>query len=186
MKITISLITILLSMIIASQTGSVVYHATPANYRSLINDLLPGDTLLLSAGTYTQGLPVSNLAGNANADYALVFGFQDDKGYYYMLFNRTLTNTSLSKVINGTRETLATATDNWWPSDGEFHAIELRVVSDNIEVRLEDDIVLQHTDGTFSSGQILVWIHLMIHPYFDDIRITTGSSTVVDLIFANA
>ncbi len=31
-------------------------NATPSNYRSLIAGLLPGDRLLLAAGTYTQGL----------------------------------------------------------------------------------------------------------------------------------
>ena len=31
-------------------------QATPSNYRSLISGLIPGDRLLLAAGTYTQGL----------------------------------------------------------------------------------------------------------------------------------
>lgn len=33
-------------------------QATPSNYRSLIAGLIPGDRLLLAAGTYTQGLPL--------------------------------------------------------------------------------------------------------------------------------
>jgi hypothetical protein len=38
-------------------------QATPSNYRSLIAGLLPGDRLLLAAGTYTQGLPLHNKHG---------------------------------------------------------------------------------------------------------------------------
>jgi hypothetical protein len=34
-------------------------QANPSTYRSLLNGLLPGDRLLLAAGTYTQGLPIS-------------------------------------------------------------------------------------------------------------------------------
>ncbi|MET0400016.1 MAG: right-handed parallel beta-helix repeat-containing protein [Longimicrobiaceae bacterium] len=38
-------------------------QATPSNYRSLIAGLLPGDRLLLAAGTYTQGLPLHGKNG---------------------------------------------------------------------------------------------------------------------------
>ena len=38
-------------------------NATPSNYRSLIAGLIPGDRLLLAAGTYTQGLPIWNKNG---------------------------------------------------------------------------------------------------------------------------
>jgi hypothetical protein len=38
-------------------------QATPANYRSLIAGLIPGDRLQLAAGTYAQGLPLTNKNG---------------------------------------------------------------------------------------------------------------------------
>jgi hypothetical protein len=38
-------------------------QATPSNYRSQIAGLVPGDRLLLAAGTYTQGLPLHNKHG---------------------------------------------------------------------------------------------------------------------------
>jgi hypothetical protein len=38
-------------------------QATPSNYRSLIAGLIPGDRLLLAAGTYTQGLPLHDKHG---------------------------------------------------------------------------------------------------------------------------
>jgi hypothetical protein len=41
-------------------------QATPANYRTLLAGLQPGDRLLLAAGTYTQQLRISNLNGQPN------------------------------------------------------------------------------------------------------------------------
>ncbi|MEW6058217.1 MAG: hypothetical protein AB1540_16565 [Bdellovibrionota bacterium] len=41
--------------------------ANPSNYRSLLANLRSGSTLRLAAGSYTQGLPVSNLNGTATA-----------------------------------------------------------------------------------------------------------------------
>ncbi len=38
-------------------------QADPSNYRSKIAGLIPGDRLLLAAGTYTQGLPLHNKHG---------------------------------------------------------------------------------------------------------------------------
>ncbi len=42
-----------------------VHDGNPANYRTLLNGLVPGDTLVLAAGTYTQGLPLEAKAGTA-------------------------------------------------------------------------------------------------------------------------
>lgn len=38
--------------------------ADPSNYISLLGSLKSGDTLVLAAGTYTQGLPISNVNGS--------------------------------------------------------------------------------------------------------------------------
>lgn len=47
--------------------GGTVYQANPSNYRALLDQLQPGDTLLLEAGTYPDGLPITGLDGTANA-----------------------------------------------------------------------------------------------------------------------
>lgn len=41
-------------------------QANPSNYRSLLSGLLPGDRLLLAAGTYTKGLPLAGKNGQPN------------------------------------------------------------------------------------------------------------------------
>lgn len=40
-------------------------EAGPSNYRTVLASLNPGDTMMLSAGTYTGGLPVDDVSGTA-------------------------------------------------------------------------------------------------------------------------
>ncbi len=42
-----------------------VYNGNPSNYRTLLDGLQAGDTLLLEAGTYTEGLPIYDMVGTA-------------------------------------------------------------------------------------------------------------------------
>lgn len=39
--------------------------ANPSNYRNLLASLNPGDTMILASGTYTGGLPISDMSGTA-------------------------------------------------------------------------------------------------------------------------
>ena len=48
-----------------TRTLNTTYNGNPGNYRTLLSSLTAGDTLLLEAGTYTLGLPISNLNGTA-------------------------------------------------------------------------------------------------------------------------
>ena len=43
--------------------GAAEYQATPANYRAVLATLVAGDTLMLAAGRYPDGLPVHGLKG---------------------------------------------------------------------------------------------------------------------------
>lgn len=43
--------------------GGTVYNGNPGNYLSFLSLLQPGDTLLLAAGTYTDGLPIYDMNG---------------------------------------------------------------------------------------------------------------------------
>jgi hypothetical protein len=61
------LITILLlgKTPVPAHSGGTIYNGNPANYRDLLDILVAGDTLLLSAGTYTDGLPIYDMNGTA-------------------------------------------------------------------------------------------------------------------------
>ena len=49
--------------VVSFAVAASTYDATPENYRDLIRQLRAGDTLLLAAGEYRDGLPLHDLAG---------------------------------------------------------------------------------------------------------------------------
>lgn len=53
-----------------SASGEIV-DANPGNYRSLLDAMQPGDTLRLAAGTYDQGLPITDMNGSAGSCYVI-------------------------------------------------------------------------------------------------------------------
>jgi len=69
------LLTLLAAVLLGHATGAVAseparplratYNGTPSDYLTLLNNLQPGDTLQLAAGTYTQGLPIDGLNGTS-------------------------------------------------------------------------------------------------------------------------
>ncbi|MDI3289124.1 hypothetical protein [Polyangium sp. 15x6] len=57
-----------LSVFFAAAVASAAdVEADPSNYRDLLDTLKPGDTLVFAPGTYTQGLPITNLNGTEAA-----------------------------------------------------------------------------------------------------------------------
>lgn len=89
----------------AATAGATTYAGNPANYRSLLDNLGPGDVLELAAGTYTEDLPLSDMNGTAAApiiirgpaDHSAVFRsrsccntIQFDRSSYIEVHNLTV------------------------------------------------------------------------------------------------
>ncbi|MCF6264862.1 MAG: hypothetical protein L3J24_14920 [Xanthomonadales bacterium] len=133
--------------------------------------------------TFTVDAKTNEPAGNTNADYALVFGFQNGNNYYYMLFNRTQDNTQLFRVKGGERQLLKTATDSGLTND-DYNTVTITRVGEAIEVSFGGNTVLQANDGTFATGKVGLG-SFNDSAYFDNIRITAGSGVISDLVFAD-
>lgn len=58
---------LLFFLTVSALQADVVKHARPENYRRLLGELVPGDTLVLAAGVYDRGLPVTDRHGTADA-----------------------------------------------------------------------------------------------------------------------
>ena len=58
-----------------------VIHANPSNYRTLLESLSAGDTMVLEAGTYGRGLPISNRSGTA-AQPIVITGPEDQSAVF--------------------------------------------------------------------------------------------------------
>lgn len=59
------LIAAFVALAAAHLADAATLNGTPDNYRTLLTQVKPGDTLVLAAGTYTQGLPLNAMAGTA-------------------------------------------------------------------------------------------------------------------------
>jgi hypothetical protein len=58
---------LLLHLLVFAANAATLKQATPENYRRLLTSLEPGDTLVLAAGVYERGLPISDCHGTSEA-----------------------------------------------------------------------------------------------------------------------
>ena len=137
--------------------------------------LLPGSygDFTLTAQARLGGAGISNAA----ADYAVVFGFQDDNNYYYALFNNNTSYTGLFKVSDGSRAELTTpgSVETDWLTDNLYHRISVSRTGSNITVHFDGNLVMSVTDSTFGAGKVGVG-SLNDTAYFDDINVSANAS----------
>jgi len=140
--------------------------------------LLPGE---YSDFTFTaQARLADDVSGtaNASADYAVVFGYQDDEeSYYYAMFNNNPAYTQLFKVIRGVRgAALATASQDWL-TDNAYHSIEVSRAGSVIIVLFDGEEVMRATDNSLGAGRVGVG-SFNDSAYFDDVSVTGAAATV--------
>jgi hypothetical protein len=64
-RVRLSAIMLCGAAMLPASVGAAIINANPSSYRSVLASLNAGDTLVLEAGTYTSGLPISNKSGTA-------------------------------------------------------------------------------------------------------------------------
>ena len=106
---------------------------------------------------------------NTAADFAVVFGYQNNSNYYYMLFNRWAGETKLFKVVSDVRTEIAAAS-GFRLRDNAYRIVEVRRSGIMISVYYDGVLVLTARDGTFLTGQIGVGSYNDAAS-FDDVRI---------------
>jgi hypothetical protein len=73
--------TSVLALVTPALASAAVVNANPSNYRTALGNLSPGDTLVLAAGTYAQGLPIGGLSGTA-AQPIVIAGADDQSSVF--------------------------------------------------------------------------------------------------------
>ena len=149
-----ALISLLSLAVLPALAHAAVVDANPSNYRTLLGNLAPGDTLQLASGTYAQGLPLDGKTGNASqpiiirgpADQSAIFPARD------CCNTVQLDSTSYVQVLNLTLDGLH--------KDGPF-AVDARGNSHHIT--LENLKIINHdgsqqTVGISSKGPAWNWI----------------------------
>jgi len=94
-----------------------------------------------------------DFSSNNFADYCVVFGYQDNDNYYYMMFNSDLISSELFKIVEGMQESIARASNLIIP-DNAYHSIRIERVGDSIMTFFDHTPVLETTDTTYSSGRV--------------------------------
>ncbi len=166
--------------------GSMAYYlatssGSPGGGRLGEYSLLPGEygdfTIMLRARLS------DDVAANATADYAVVFGFQgsdsshpqDSDSYYYMLFNNNPDYNQLFKVVDGNRTLLATADSGDWLNDNAYHSIKINRTGSTISVYFDDTLILKTDDSSLGAGRVGVGSY-NDSAYFDDVSVTGAIS----------
>ena len=160
--------------------GDYAYFLNTTEYPSLDGYGLGEYSLLPeSYGDFTmtlQARPGDDVDDNAQADFAIVFGYQNANEYFYMMFNNDAGFTALFKVAGGTRQQVAAA-DQDWITDNLYHAVEISRNGDEVTVLFDGATVLTATDTAFPTGRLGVG-SFNDSAYFDDISVKESSSPV--------
>jgi len=160
--------------------GDYAYFLNTTEYPSLSGDRL-GEYSLLPGnyGDFTMTLQArlgDAVGSNAQADFAIVFGYQDANNYFYMMFNNSAAYTALFKVVNGVRQQIAIAGQDW-VTDNLYHAVEISRNGDEVTILFDGATVLTAMDSAFPTGRLGVG-SFNDSAYFDDISVRENSSPV--------
>ncbi len=150
------------------------YTINTSDYASQSGDR-PGEYALVGQYRYDNMLLTlkarsdETLSPYSAADYVVIFGYQDDSNYYYMMFSRYRDNNELFKVVNGVRQRIARAPRDSF-TDNEFHEVEIRHLDSQIRIRFDGQDYLTVSDSTFPSGAVGVGSYNDAAS-FDDIQV---------------
>ncbi|NOX76888.1 MAG: hypothetical protein GXP17_09830 [Gammaproteobacteria bacterium] len=158
---------------VAMDEGDYAYFLNTTSYSSLSGDRLGEYSLLPeNYGNFTLALQVrvnDAIGSNAQADFAILFGYQNANNYFYMMFNNDAGFTALFKIVDGIRQPVATANQDWI-TDNLYHAVEISRSGDEITVLFDGATVLTATDAAFTTGRVGVG-SFNDAAYFDAIRV---------------
>jgi len=143
---------------VVSDGDDLRYGIMTSSYSNLTGSRL-GEYSLIKNKTYDDFVfeakvkSTENFTSNISADYAVLFDYQDSNNYYYMMFNAYASNTELFKIVNGSRQLIATASNLAIP-DNTYHVVKIERTGDNINVMFDNTQILEAVDSQFDSGRV--------------------------------
>lgn len=118
------------------------------------------------------------ISGEIDASGGIVFRARDGANYYVVRANSLEDNFRLYTVIGGDRSKIAGAHIGE-PKLGEWHTLRVIAVGDHIQAYLDDRLLLDHHDSTFSEGWVGLWTKADAVTEFDDVvvrGVATGAA----------
>jgi hypothetical protein len=129
------------------------------------------NVIVAPSGPFTDvdvSMKFKPISGREDASGGIVFRFTDGR-YYVVRANGLEDNFRLYTYDRGRRE-IATASVKA-PALGQWHAVRLVAVGDQIQAWLDGKLLLAHRDAKFKSGRVGLWTKADSITAFDDFTI---------------
>lgn len=96
------------------------------------------------------------ISGREDASGGIIFRAKDGRNYFLVRANALENNFRLYTIVNGKRSTIASATVTE-PKLGAWHKIRVVANGPKIQAYLNDALLLQQSDKTFTTGWVGLW-----------------------------
>jgi len=130
---------------------------------AIIKDSLYSDFTLNITSRLDEDLSLSSLA-----EYTIIFGFEDENNYNYMLMKQTTSR--LVNVTNKQSIDIGRTTQKGIP-DEQYHKVTLNLSNDRLSVTLDDSLFLSITNSRLKKTGKIGFGSSRYAVYFDDISV---------------
>src|SRR2546427_3429570 len=111
------------------------------------------------------------ISGKEDASGGIIFRARDGRNYLLVRANALENNFRLYMIVNGKRSTIASARVTE-PKLGEWHKIRVVAKGPKIQAYLDDSLLLDHEDKTFTGGWVGLWTKADSVTEFADLEVT--------------
>jgi len=111
------------------------------------------------------------ISGKEDASGGVIVRAKDGRNYLLVRANALENNFRLYTMVNGKRSTIASARVTE-PKLGEWHRIRVVAKGPKIQAYLDDSLLLDHEDKTFTGGWVGLWTKADSVPEFADLEVT--------------
>jgi len=111
------------------------------------------------------------ISGKEDASGGVIFRAKDGSNYLLVRANALENNFRLYTIVNGKRSTIASARVTE-PTLGEWHRIRVVAKGPKIQAYLDDSLLLDHEQKTFTGGWVGLWTKADSVTEFADLEVT--------------
>ena len=152
--------------------------AAPGGKRLLVQRAIKNafNVIVAPGGPYTDidvSVRFRPISGREDASGGIVFRFSE--GRYYVVRANALENNFRLYYYDRARHQLASANVKP-PTLGQWHTLRVVAVGDQIQAYLNGELLLDHRDSRYRSGQIGLWTKSDSVTAFDDLEIKSYKS----------
>src|SRR5207247_3230630 len=108
------------------------------------------------------------VSGKEDASGGIIFRAKDGRNYLLVRANALENNFRLYTIVNGKRSTIASARVTE-PKLGEWHKIRVVAKGPKIQAYLDDALLLDHEEKTFTGGWVGLWAEADLVTEFADL-----------------